>query len=180
MIVWIVGLSGAGKTTLGRELYAQWKKTDPATVLVDGDEMRAIFGANREPDAFTVVGRRRNAERIVELCRWLDRQRINAVCPLLSIFPDIMAANRQVFSAYFEVFIDVPLEELERRDPKGIYAAAKRGAGADVVGIGIPFPKPSRPDVTLLNNRPDFPVDSLAGEIIEKMRASDRVLRRQN
>jgi len=169
MIVWLVGLSGAGKTTIGRALHHQWQAIDPATVLVDGDEMREIFQHDRTPDAYTLEGRRTNAERIVELCAWLDRQGINAVCSILCIFPDIMAANRQRYSGYFEVFIDAPMAQLEARDGKGLYAAARTGNKTDVAGVDIPFPRPETPDMTFENSTSPLIADAAAEQIMGRL-----------
>lgn len=169
MILWIVGLSGAGKTTLAREVLARWKVRDRATVLVDGDEMRGIFNADKEVGAHSIAGRRQNAERIVALCAWLDRQGINAVCALLSIFPDLMAENRRRFGAYFEVFLDAPLDILEARDSKGLYAGARAGTMRDVVGVDIPFPRPANADMVVRNDAATFPVASVATEILDRI-----------
>ena len=118
MIVWLVGLSGAGKTTIARELHRQWQAREPATVLIDGDEIREIFKHDQNAAAYTPEGRRINAERIAAMSAWLDGQNINAVVSILCTFPDIMADNRYRFSDYFEVFVDAPLADLEARDSK--------------------------------------------------------------
>ena len=152
MIVWMIGLSGAGKTTIGREVCAIWKKRAPNTVLVDGDEIRAMFKQAGGPDSHTVAGRRANAERITELCSWLDRQDINVVCCILSIFPEMRAKNKDRFSDYFEVFVSVPFETLVARDTKNLYAPALAGDIKNVGGVDIPFPEPTDADFVLEND----------------------------
>lgn len=168
MVIWIIGMSGAGKSTIGRELYALWKPHAANTVLVDGDQVRAIFGQDRSPLDYTVEGRRKNAERIYEMCLWLDRQGINVVCCLLSIFPDVQACARQNYSSYFEVFVDVPLDILARRDDKGIYSPALTGTARNVVGVDIPFPPPPKADLVLDNSGFDTPPARFAGEIARR------------
>lgn len=168
MVIWIIGMSGAGKSTIGRELYAQWKPCAPSTVLVDGDQVRAIFGQDRSPADYTIEGRRKNAERIYEMCLWLDRQDINVVCCLLSIFPEVQARARQQYSSYFEVFVDVPLDVLARRDDKGIYAPALAGTSCNVVGVDIPFPPPPQADLVLDNSAFATPPGELAREIARR------------
>ena len=170
MIVWLVGLSGAGKTTIGRELYSAWKAQAPATVFVDGDEMREVFEFSGE-QSFTKAGRRTNAERIVEICAWLDRQEINVICCILCIFPDILAANRSRFERYFEVFIDAPMKQLISRDSKGLYAAARRGEAPNVVGVDIDFPKPRHPDLVVDNSASSFDAGSAAATILKNLSA---------
>ncbi len=173
MIVWLVGLSGAGKTTIARELHRQWQAKDPATVLNDGDEIREIFKHDQNPAAYTPAGRRINGERIAAMSAWLDAQKINAVVSILCIFPDILAANRARYRDYFEVFVDAPLADLEARDGKGLYAAAKVGKMPDVVGIDIPFPPPERPDLIIRNDGPDLDAVAIAADILTRIAVHD-------
>lgn len=87
-----------------------------------------------------IEGRRKNAERISQLCAMLDRQNIHAVTCVLSIFPQWREWNRETFSDYYEVFIDTPMEEVVRRDSKGLYKKALAGKITNVVGVDIPMP----------------------------------------
>ncbi|CDL00646.1 Adenylyl-sulfate kinase [Magnetospirillum gryphiswaldense MSR-1 v2] len=167
MIIWLVGLSGAGKTTVGREVVRQWKRSAPNTVLVDGDEIRALYKHDQRPGSHTVEGRRDNAERITALCHWLDGQGINAVVCILSIFPEMRAENRMRFSQYFEVYLKVPLPALQARDEKGLYGKAARGEMTHVVGIDIPFPEPETADLVVDNTPGAAAPENLARRILE-------------
>lgn len=171
MIVWLVGLSGAGKTTIARALHQQWQAEAPATVLIDGDEVREIFKHDQGAAAYSQEGRRTNGERIAAMSAWLDSQNINAVVSILCIFPDIMAANRDRFSDYFEIFVDAPLPALEERDSKGLYAAARSGTMPDVVGIDIPFPTPAQPDMVVRNDGSSLDGEAVAADILARIRA---------
>lgn len=151
MVIWLIGLSGAGKSHIGRQLYKRMKEEEQATVLVDGDEIREIFRHDRGADAYTVEGRRRNAERIRELCAWLDRQEINVVCCILSLFEESHRWNRETYSKYFEVYISAPIDVLIERNPKNLYRRAKRGEVDNVVGVDIPFQAPKNPDLVIEN-----------------------------
>jgi len=159
-------MSGAGKTTIARQLTAALRRSGKPTVLVDGDEIRAIFKYDENSNAHTVEGRRINAERIQEICQWLDQQEINVVCSILCIFSDILEANRKLFDQYFEVFIDVPRPILEKRDIKNLYAPALRGETKNVVGVDIPFPIPGQPDLRIDNSREDADLDAIVNSII--------------
>lgn len=152
MVIWLVGMSGAGKSTIGRCLYSKLKKDKPGTVFVDGDEIRSLFNHDKVDGAYTLAGRKINAKRIQSICRWLDAQGLNVVCCILSIFQDISDENRNIFSEYREIFIDVPLSVLMERDNKGIYQAALSGLQCNVVGVDIEYFPPEYPDLVILNS----------------------------
>ena len=77
MVVWIVGLSGSGKTTIGTQLYKQWQKVDPRVVFLDGDEVRRVSTGPRKHQDYSISGRKQNAQRLVRLCELLDQQGFN-------------------------------------------------------------------------------------------------------
>jgi adenylylsulfate kinase len=164
----MIGMSGSGKTTLGREVVRQWRETTSNVVFLDGDEVREIFNKDRGEQAYTVEGRRRNAERITALCNMLDQQNINVVCSILSIFADMRAENRTRFSRYFEVFMDAPFDVLRQRDLKGLYSAYERGETSNVVGIDIPFEPPASADMVIDSSGEDPELERLASAILAK------------
>ena len=166
MVIWIIGLSGSGKTTLGSEIFRQWRRKEPNTVLLDGDELRHVFAHDYGVQPYTLQGRHINAERMVALCELLDKQGTNVVCCLLSLFPEMRAENRKRFSRYFEIFMDAPLDILVERDPKGIYAAAKNGKMNNVVGIDLPFERPTNSDVVIDSIIDNNNIKQLASQLI--------------
>ena len=163
MVIWVIGLAGAGKSTIGAEVYRLLRARKPNVVFLDGDHVRAIMGGDL---GHTLDDRRRNADRICRLCQFLDAQEIDVVCSILSIFPESRAWNRAHLSRYFEVYLDVPMAVLERRDQKGLYSAARAGRARNVVGFDIPFEPPSTPDLILYNGDPPRLPAELAGEIV--------------
>jgi adenylylsulfate kinase len=167
MVIWLVGLSGAGKSTIGRATYELIKDELPNTVFVDGDEIRDVFRHDSH-DAYTIDGRRLNSERISALCRWLDRQGINVVCSILSIFDEHRKENRAAFTSYFEVFVDASMEDLAARDYKNLYADAKAGRQKNVVGVDIPFVPPSQPDFVVTNGNPPVDAAEVAAQIVAR------------
>ena len=168
MIIWLVGLSGSGKTTIGREIYKLWKPLAPNTVMVDGDDVRRILGHDSDPANYTVEGRYENARRIVEICRRLDQQGINVICCILCIFEDIMEQNRERYSDYFQVYLDAPIELLQERDPKGLYHRVVKGNEKNVVGIDIPFSPPQHSDMVISMNKETLSPVELAHLIMNK------------
>ena len=162
MVIWLIGLSGSGKTTLGQEMARLWRREAPNTVLLDGDEVRHVFAQDQCDADYALPGRRRNAERLTALCELLDKQNINVVCCILSLFPEMRAKNALNFSRYFEIFMDAPLEVLERRDAKGLYASARAGVAKQVAGIDIPFPRPEHADLVIDSSSDSFDLEALA------------------
>ena len=170
MVIWLIGLSGAGKTTIGKSVYREWKNREPNTVLVDGDEIREIFSQDNSGSDYSIEGRRKNAERIKQLCAWLDRQGINVVCNILLLFGDVSDWNRENLSAYLEVYVSTPLEVVKARDSKGLYSAAEKGDMKNVVGVDIPFPTPASPDITIDNSDSGIRHQEVAVQILSRVR----------
>lgn len=138
-LIWITGLSGAGKTTIAKEVYAQIKKDNQATVFLDGDHFREITGnsvGHSREQRFLV------AMQIARMCKYLVNQNINVVCSTISLFNEVHQFNREQVKNYYEIFIHCSMEELIKRDQKGIYSKSIKGEIKDVVGIDIIFDEP--------------------------------------
>lgn len=170
MVVWIIGLSGAGKTTVGKILFEQLRQSDPNWVLLDGDTLRDVWG---DAVGHSIEGRALNAHRISNLCKLLDCQGINVIATVLSIFPKWRDWNREQFSSYFEVFLDVDLETVVERDVKGIYNAALRGEEKNVVGIDIDFVRPKKSNLVLDSSGKSGTANELASKIIQKIKPKE-------
>ena len=165
MVTWIIGMSGAGKTTVATRLTTHLRKRHPV-IFLDGDILRDVWGDNLGHD---IEGRRANAKRISQLCRVLDHQGFHVVAAVLSIFPDWQRWNRENFHRYFEVFLDVPFDVLKIRDPKGLYRRALSGEIKNVVGVDIPFPRPPHPDLVIDNSEELSDPGILADRILEEL-----------
>jgi len=149
MVVWLIGLSGSGKTTLGQEVVSQAGKVASNLVFIDGDVIRRIFSNDL---GHSLADRRKNAERISRLCKFLDDQGISVVCAILSLFHESQEWNRQHIKNYFEVYLDVPFERLIERDSKGLYKKALSGELKNVAGIDLEFIPPKHPDLIIKNS----------------------------
>ena len=146
MITWFIGMSGSGKSTLAYALYQRLKPDCRHLIIVDGDDFRKIFQNDTD---HSVAGRQINAERISNFCLNLDQQGVHVIAAVLSIFPEWQQWNRQNFSRYHQVFLDIPMEELIRRDTKGLYEGASEGRIKNVVGFDIAFPTPIGSDCVI-------------------------------
>ncbi|QLG47852.1 adenylyl-sulfate kinase [Natrinema halophilum] len=166
MILWLVGLSSAGKTTVGHELYKKIKRERNDVLFLDGDHLREVWG---DDIGHTEKARYENGWRYCRLGKLLDDQGIHAVCCVLSLFKEHRQWNRQNLSSYFEVYLEVPMETLKRRDAKDLYARAERGEIENVVGVDIPFETPEDPDLVLENDDPPTDPDVLADRILDAL-----------
>jgi len=145
-VFWITGMSGTGKTTIGRELWLRLRASGRAAVFLDGDTLREVVSDDL---GHTAEHRRLSAMRNGRLCQMLATQGLDVVCATISLFHDVQRWNRTNIPGYREIYLRVPLAELERRDPKGIYARAGRGELTDVVGVDVVAEAPEMPDLVL-------------------------------
>src|SRR5262245_32585494 len=146
MVIWITGLSGAGKTTLCRALQQALKPKCPELVCLDGDAIRAAFGHDlgyRESD------RRTQIQRMQRLAQLLSDQGLVVLVAALYAHPELLAWNRQNLREYFEIYLKASPATLRRRDTKGLYRDAVAGTRPHVVGVDIAWHAPSAPDLVI-------------------------------
>jgi adenylylsulfate kinase len=155
MVIWIIGLSGVGKTTLSQLVYEKMKPSTPNLVRLDGDVIRNVFGNDVD---HSVEGRRKNAERLSHLSKLLSDQGIHVIAAVLSIFPNWRKWNRENIQDYAEVYLKASIDTLIKRGREHLYVSAREGKLQNVVGVDIDFPEPSSPDLVIDNEevRNDF------------------------
>jgi glutamine kinase len=162
-VFWITGLSGAGKTTIGRELYQRLRAIGRPATFLDGDALRAAIADDLDHSA---EDRRKSAMRNARLCRLLAEQGTDVVCATISLFHDVHRWNRANIPGYREIYLRVPLDELRRRDLKGIYAGADQGEMRNVVGYDVPAETPETPDL-ILDNYGELDVATAVNRILD-------------
>ena len=166
MVIWIIGLAGAGKTVIGKELYINLKRRYKNLVLIDGDVIRKVMG---EDLGHTVGERKKNADRISRLCNMLDQQDIHVICCVLSLFRETQDWNRRNYKQYYEIYINVSLDTLIKRNQKNLYVRALNGEIKDVVGVDIPFIAPKMPDYVIDNNKDRLDFDDIIKDVLNSL-----------
>ncbi len=146
--VWLTGLSGAGKSTIANLLEKRLHVEGKHTYILDGDNVRR--GLNRDL-GFTEAARVENIRRVAEVARLMVDAGLIVLVALISPFRTERHFARELFAEgeFIEVFVDAPLEECEKRDPKGIYAKARQGEIKNFTGIDSVYESPESPEIHL-------------------------------
>ncbi len=145
-VVWLSGLSGAGKTTIAHALHERWP-----SVVLDGDALR--LGLNRNL-GFSAEDRRENVRRIAEVAKLFVQHGESVIVSAITPKQEFRGLAREILGeSYFEVFVDCPLEECERRDVKGLYKRARQGDLPGFTGVSDPFEKPESPELRIDTSR---------------------------
>jgi bifunctional enzyme CysN/CysC len=146
--VWLTGLSGSGKSTIANLLEKRLHAEGRHTYLLDGDNVR--HGLNRDL-GFTAVDRVENIRRVAEVARLMVDAGLIVIVSFIAPFRAERRMARALFTPdeFVEVFVDTPLDECERRDPKGLYAKARRGELANFTGIDSDYERPEGAEVTV-------------------------------
>ncbi len=166
-ILWLTGLSGAGKSTIADRLEQKLQSLGRFTYLLDGDNVR--HGLNKDL-GFTEEDRVENIRRVAEVARLMVDAGLVVIVSFISPFRSErqMARSMVEEGEFFEIFIDTPLEVCEERDPKGLYAKARKGILANFTGIDSPYEPPERPDLRIDTTR--VTADKAADDVIRLLR----------
>ena len=166
-VVWVTGLSGAGKSTLASEVAERLRRAGRPVAVLDGDELRWVWGADTTP-AYGRAARLELALCYARLAAALSRQGLDVIVATISLFKEVHGWNRANLPQYVEVYLRAPLEELRRRDPKGLYHRYDAGEAADIAGLDLAIDEPLSPDL-LLDVAPGRTVTLLADEVVSHM-----------
>jgi len=163
LLYWITGLSGAGKTTLGTELYYKLKETNSNVILLDGDILKHIFESDTVD--YTDKARFNRAMKYARLCKMLTDQGFIVICCTIAMYEKVREWNRENNERYIEVFLDVPLDVLKGRDQKGLYSSFENGDMNYIAGLDVKIEKPKNPDL-IINNDGRFSVKECIDKIL--------------
>lgn len=142
--VWLTGLSGAGKTTLSRELEQTLRSQGYAIEVLDGDLIRQHLTKGL---GFSKEDRDENIRRIGFVAQLLTRNGVIVIVSVISPYADLRQEMRHYISDFVEVYISAPLAVCEQRDVKGLYKKARAGQIQNFTGIDSPYEPPTAPDI---------------------------------
>ena len=167
LCLWMTGLPGSGKSTISAKLLGELRARGRGAVALDGDSLRR--GLNRDL-GYSDGDRHENIRRTAEVARLMVDAGLIAVVSLISPFRVDRAFARSRFERgrFCEIFIDAPLIVCEQRDPKGLYARARRGELAKMTGIDSPYEAPEHPDLHVHTDQDN--VDACVEQIVSWLR----------
>lgn len=146
--IWLTGLSGSGKSTLANALEVALNEQGKHTYLLDGDNVR--HGLNKNL-GMSHEDRTENIRRVSEVAKLMVDAGLVVVTAFISPYREDRRAARALFEdgEFVEVFVEAPLAECEKRDPKGLYKKARAGEIKEFTGIDSPYEAPEKPEITV-------------------------------
>jgi adenylyl-sulfate kinase len=166
-VLWFTGLSGSGKSTIANALEARLNAAGRLSYLLDGDNVR--LGLNSDL-GFSEQDRKENNRRVAHVAQLLWDANVLTLVSFISPFRQERDSARKLIGPDFiEIYVDAPIAECEKRDPKGLYVRARKGEIAQFTGISSPYEAPEHPDLTL--HTESETVEQSVDRIMESLRA---------
>ncbi len=163
--VWFTGLSGSGKSSVAVLVEQMLIQQGCPAYILDGDNLRHGLNADL---GFSMADRAENLRRLAHVATLMADAGLTVLVPAISPLREHRELARSVHAdagiEFFEIFVDTPLEDCERRDPKGLYARARKGEITHFTGIDSPYQRPRNPDLRLT---PDHTAAELAGQVVD-------------
>ncbi|MFN2507742.1 MAG: adenylyl-sulfate kinase [Chthoniobacterales bacterium] len=175
-VVWLTGLSGAGKSTIARALEAELFARGMHTYVLDGDNIRHGLNANL---GFSPEDRVENIRRVSEVAKLMADSGAVAITAFISPYRMDRRRAREIAleakADFVEVFVDAPLRVCEERDPKQLYKKARAGQIRDFTGIDAPYEAPENPEITVRTDeqRVEESVAAILEQLLPRLRATE-------
>ena len=153
-VIWLTGLSASGKSTIAHHLEKMLYEKDCSTYVFDGDNVRHGLCGDL---SFSAEDRSENIRRIGEMVKLFIDAGIIAITAFISPYRADRERIRDLVGKerFFEIYVECPIEECARRDPKGIYEKARQGLIKNFTGISAPYESPERPDLIIESHKED-------------------------
>jgi sulfate adenylyltransferase len=148
--IWLTGLSGAGKSTLASRVETELRRRGRFAEVLDGDVVRTHLSKGL---GFSKEDRDTNIRRIAFVAHLLTRNGATVIVAAISPYREVREEARRMIGRFVEVYVKCPLEELLRRDVKGLYAKALRGEIPNFTGVSDPYEEPLAPEVIVETDR---------------------------
>ena len=149
MIIWITGLSGAGKTTLARALYKSIKKKSPNILWIDGDNIKKIIPANGKRDQKSRIER---YKKMIPIVKFFYDQKINVIISTLYFNNFMFQNNKKIFKNYFQIYLKADIKHLIKRDCRKIYSKNMNKKKPFLVGVDIKWNEPKKSNLVIENS----------------------------
>jgi adenylylsulfate kinase len=144
-VLWFTGLSGSGKSTIADRVARELRRRGWAVERLDGDQLRHRFPGT----GFTRPERELHLRRVGYLAALLEKHGVTVIASLVSPYARSRRLIRKLCRNFVEIYVAAPLAVCERRDPKGLYRQARRGALKNFTGIDDPYEAPRHPEIVL-------------------------------
>jgi bifunctional enzyme CysN/CysC len=175
-VVWLTGLSGAGKSTIAQALEGELFARGMHTYVLDGDNIRHGLNSNL---GFSPQDRVENIRRVSEVAKLMADSGAVAITAFISPYRDDRRRAREIAleskSDFIEVFVDAPLSVCEERDPKSLYKKARAGEIRDFTGIDAPYEAPEDPEIVVRTDQQSVTesVGVILEQLLPRLRASE-------
>ncbi|MFN8102055.1 MAG: sulfate adenylyltransferase subunit CysN [Mycobacterium sp.] len=168
--LWFTGLSGSGKSSIAVLVEQKLLEHGCPAYILDGDNLRHGLNADL---GFSMADRAENLRRLAHIATLMADAGLTVMVPAISPLEEHRELARKVHAdagiEFFEVFVDTPLEDCEKRDPKGLYAKARAGEITHFTGIDSPYQRPKNPDLRLT---PAYGPDELAQQVVDLLEST--------
>ncbi len=166
IVVWMVGLSGSGKSTIARAIENELHSKGHLTQLLDGDNLRTGINNNL---GFSEADRLENIRRAAEVSKLFLNGGCITICSFISPTEEIRTLAKSIIGEddFFEVYINAPFEVCEQRDVKGLYKKARNGEIKNFTGLDAPFEEPKNPSIEVQTDKKSL--EACTREILEAL-----------
>lgn len=165
--LWFTGLPSSGKSTVAKRVENELASKGINIHNLDGDDLRAKL----HPDlGFTKEERGTNNKRIAFICDLLNRNGVSSIVAAISPFEEYRKYAEEMIDNFFLVYVECPVEECKKRDPKNLYQKAEEGKIENFTGVNHPYEEPKNPDVKV--NTAELSVEEAKEKVLDKLRES--------